>query len=194
MQEQQLTVNDCSLYCAEDRTGTGRAVLLLHGAKFNAATWRQLGTLSALQQAGHPFHALDMPGFGKSPACDITPVEILQAFIRQEQLDRPVLVGPSMGGGICLNYYFTWPETVGGLVLVGSVGLDRYRDRFREIAVPCLLVWGENDTISPPANGRFLEEEIPHAELVLLEKAAHPCYLDQPETWHRALITFLERL
>lgn len=96
-----------------------------------------------------------------------------------------------MGGSICLDYYFTWKDTVSSLILVGTVGIQKHRDRFRSINVPCLLIWGENDTISPLTCARFLKQEIPVAKLVVLENASHPCYLDQPEQWHRSLAAFL---
>lgn len=34
--------------------------------------------------------------------------------------------------------------------------------------------------------------EIPDAELVMLEGARHPCYLDQPNEWHERLLAFLQ--
>jgi abhydrolase domain-containing protein 14 len=91
-----------------------------------------------------------------------------------------------------LDYYFTWLDTVGGLVLVGSVGIDRHRDDFQNLKLPCLLVWGEKDTISPLSGAHFLEKTIPKVKLVVLDGAPHPCYLDQTDKWHQSLITFLK--
>ena len=191
MNERQVIIDDCSLYCMEDKAGSQKDIILLHGAKFSAATWQKIGTLDVLSEAGYRVHALDMPGFGKSTPCSASPIQLLHSFILQERINSPVLIGPSMGGSICLDYYFTWPETVGGLVLAGTVGIQKHRDQFRGINVPCLLVWGENDTVSPSSGARFLEQEIPIAQLVVLENAAHPCYLDQPDQWHRSLAAFL---
>lgn len=192
MNERQIQLDRCSLYCLENLAGARSDIVLLHGARFGAATWLAIGTLDVLSRAGYRVRALDMPGFGKSPSCPVAPARVLSELLEQERINRPVLVGPSMGGGICLDYYFARPETVGGLVLVGTVGIDKYRERFREVGVPCLLVWGEKDTVSPPAGGHFLQQEIPDARLVLLENAAHPCYLEQREAWHRPLVAFLD--
>jgi len=56
-----------------------------------------------------------------------------------------------------------------------------------------LLVWGEKDAVSPLANARFLQQEIPDAELVVLKNAPHPCYLEQPDAWHQSLTAFLSK-
>src|SRR5205807_1519788 len=51
----------------------GRPVVLLHGASFSAETWKQIGTMSALAQAGFLAYAVDLPGFGKSAASQGSP-------------------------------------------------------------------------------------------------------------------------
>src|SRR5262249_10261378 len=44
----------------------GRPVILLHGARFQAETWKRIGTIKALAQAGYKVIAVDLPGYGKS--------------------------------------------------------------------------------------------------------------------------------
>ncbi len=145
-----------------------------------------------VRQTAHPVHALDMPGFGKSESCAAGESEVLAAYIQQEELDRPVIVGPSRGGRYALELYFAHPELVGGLVLVGTVGVQENTSRFKEISVPCVLVWGSEDAISDPENGHFLKQEIPDAKLVILQGAPHPCYLEKTEQWHQTLLAFLK--
>lgn len=186
-----IRIGDTELYCLQETSGSKGEVLLLHGAKFSAATWRELGTLEELADAGYRVCALDMPGYGNSPPSSFPADAVLQEVLQQRAPEGAVIVGPSLGGRYGLDLYFAYQQGVRGLILVGTVGVDAYRQRFREIGVPCLLVWGSEDTVSPPDNARFLEKEIPDAELVMLEGARHPCYLDQPTEWHERLLAFL---
>ena len=184
----------CCLHCLEAGRPEDRTVLLLHGMKFNAATWQELGTLEKLAGAGfHPV-AVDMPGFGESPVCDKDQDEILSAFISQGELNRPVMIGPSMGGRIALEFAVNHPGILGGLVLVGAVGVEENRERLAEIDIPVLIIWGGEDRISPLANSDILLESIKGAERLIIDGAPHPCYLDQPDRWHGAVLDFLNGL
>jgi abhydrolase domain-containing protein 14 len=84
----------CCLHCLEAGDPQGMDVILLHGMKFNAASWQELGTLEKLATAGHHPLALDMPGFGGSPACEADQDIVLADFINELELERPVLIGP----------------------------------------------------------------------------------------------------
>ncbi len=194
LKEKTIQAGDSRVYCLQNTNGSKKDILLLHGAKFSSATWSNLGTLDRLTESGYRVLAVDMPGFGRTPGSKSSPSEVLQGLIENEQLVRPVLIGPSLGGRFCLELYFSSPDKVGGLVLVGTVGVQNFKDRFKEITVPCLLVWGDHDAVSPIKNAYFLDQEIKDSRLVILKEANHPCYLDDPGTWHTELLKFLEEI
>ena len=59
------------------------------------------------------------------------------------------------------------------------------------IAVPTLVVVGEEDEITPPAASVILRDRIPGARLVTVAGAGHLSSLEQPEAWNAALREFL---
>jgi pimeloyl-ACP methyl ester carboxylesterase len=59
------------------------------------------------------------------------------------------------------------------------------------IAVPTLVVHGEEDAIIGPEAGRELAAAIPDARFLLVERAGHLANLEQPEVVNEALLDFL---
>ena len=169
---------------------TSTPLLFLHGKAFQAKTWQDLGTLKAVVNAGFSLLALDLPGFGKSPEAVIKPENVITGVMEAVEIERAVIVGPSMSGKIALEFALSYPTKVAGLVLIGAVGVKENQDRLKELPSASLIIWGENDQISDPENGRLLNREIPHSRLVIFQDAKHPCYLEQPELWHETLMDF----
>ena len=65
------------------------------------------------------------------------------------------------------------------------------RGDLQRIQAPTLLIWGENDTLVPPAVGTVLREEIPDSRLLVLNRAAHVPMFDRPDEFNAALFAFL---
>lgn len=188
-----VTAGPCTVHSLQTKNTQGQEILLLHGAKFQSSTWKKLTTLGRLGDAGYRPYAIDFPGFGKSPRCSAAPETVLKEFIQQEKLCRPVLVGPSMSGKISLDFVLKYPESVGGLILIGAVGVREKTEQLGAIRVPSLIVWGSADTVAPLDSGRLLGQKIHQAEFRIFDNAGHPCYLDQPDLWHQELLTFLHK-
>ncbi|MEO6795400.1 MAG: 3-oxoadipate enol-lactonase [Candidatus Dormibacter sp.] len=55
------------------------------------------------------------------------------------------------------------------------------RDDLPRIAVPTLVVAGENDQATPPEQSREMSGRIPHAQLVVIPGAPHLASVEQPE-------------
>lgn len=66
-------------------------------------------------------------------------------------------------------------------------------DSLGEIAVPTLVICGEEDAISPLAEMQSLAGQIPGAEFVPVPGAGHMAPLEQPDAVNAALVSFLER-
>jgi pimeloyl-ACP methyl ester carboxylesterase len=172
----------------------GTVVLLLHGARFEARTWQELGTLDRLADAGYRALALDLPGFGGSEPGPLPREAFLVAFLEIAGLSRPlVLVSPSMSGGWSLPLLADHPSRLSGFVALAPVGIEAWADRVVGRPVPALLLWGAEDRTVPGGDAERLARSLPRAERVVLEGAGHAAYLDRPDEFHAALIDFLRR-
>ncbi len=68
------------------------------------------------------------------------------------------------------------------------------RSDLSRISLPTLVVCGEEDAITPPAESRALAAGIPGAQLEMIEHAAHFPMLEQPERFNDVLRDFMNRL
>jgi len=62
------------------------------------------------------------------------------------------------------------------------------------ISVPTLILVGEEDVLTPPAESEALAKAIPGAQLVKIAKAGHLSNFEQPAAFNQALQGFLGRL
>ncbi len=104
--------------------GSGSDVVLIHGA---AVTLNDMaaGPMDALA-GDHRVTAFDRPGHGYSDgalergsACD--QAETIREGVRALGLERPVLVGQSLGGAVALAYGALFPEEIAGVVAVAPL-------------------------------------------------------------------------
>jgi len=108
------------------RTGSGPALLLLHGTGASLHTWE--GWTHVLADS-FTVISLDLPAFGLTgphPDRDysITAyVDFLEAFAKKLPLDSFYLAGNSLGGLIAWSYTTAHPERVEKLILVDPSGM-----------------------------------------------------------------------
>jgi len=62
------------------------------------------------------------------------------------------------------------------------------------IKVPTLLIWGLNDTITPPMVAHEFDRLIPNTKLRFVDKCCHAPMMEQPERFNELLGEFLEEL
>jgi len=117
--------------------------------------------------------------------------EVLTQLMKKCELEQVILVGPSMGGRIALEFAIAHPDSIKALVVVGPVGVEENRAGLSRITAPVLVIWGEEDQVSPIAHSETLLDELADARREIYPQAPHPCYLEQPDRWHASLKKFL---
>src|SRR5689334_17963919 len=110
--------------------GSGPTVILLHGLGGSTQVWQF--NIAALAEKYHVV-VPDQIGFGKSdkPLVNYrirTYVDFLDQFCKQLKIERPTLVGNSMGGWIAAIYAATYPDRVDKLVLADAGGYAPPKD------------------------------------------------------------------
>lgn len=63
-----------------------------------------------------------------------------------------------------------------------------------KITAPTLLIWGNNDTVTPPFVGEEFHKLIPHSKLIFIDKCGHAPMMEQPEEFNKHLAEFLVML
>lgn len=63
-------------------------------------------------------------------------------------------------------------------------------DELARVTAPTLLIWGQRDTLVPPAAGPLLRHALPHAELQVIEGAGHVVMYDRADAFNRAVLAF----
>lgn len=69
---------------------------------------------------------------------------------------------------------------------------DRLEGRLPGIRVPTLLVWGEEDRVTPPEVAQQFHALIPDSTLVFLPRCGHVPMLEQPDGFNTAVRTWLQ--
>ncbi len=67
-------------------------------------------------------------------------------------------------------------------------------DKLHEIKTPTLLIWGQQDEVTPAWVGEKFHELIPESELHMVEKCGHAPMMERPGEFNRVLEDFLNRV
>jgi pimeloyl-ACP methyl ester carboxylesterase len=109
----------------------GKSIVLLHGKNFCGATWE--GVIGPLRDAGYRVVVPDQIGFCKSTKPENYQFGFHQlaanthALLGSIGVDRPIILGHSMGGMLALRYALMYPRDLTGLVVVNPIGLEDWK-------------------------------------------------------------------
>ncbi|MCE4558113.1 alpha/beta fold hydrolase [Roseateles cellulosilyticus] len=103
--------------------GTGRPVLMIPGLNSAASTWTD--TCAALQPTVQ-CHIVQLPGFAGAPAAPTDAFldgmrDRLLAYVDERKLDKPAVMGHSLGGALALKMAAEQPSRIDRLVIVDAL-------------------------------------------------------------------------
>ncbi|MEA2610118.1 MAG: hypothetical protein QOJ75_2361 [Chloroflexota bacterium] len=145
---QYAEVNGINLYY--ETHGTGRPLILLHGG---LGAGEMFGPILPALTAGHQVIAVDLQGHGRTADID-RPIDIklmaddVAALIGHLGLDKPDVMGYSLGGGVALLTAIRHPEVVRRLVAVSA--------NIRRSAIPAEML-AQQALVGPEA-AEFMKE------------------------------------
>ncbi|WP_128548414.1 alpha/beta fold hydrolase [Larkinella soli] len=99
---------------------TGMPLIILHGVFGSSDNWLTIS--KTIAEGGFRLFLLDQRNHGRSPHSDEHDYEVLAAdlheFITDHQLEKPILLGHSMGGKAVMQFAMDYPGQFSKLVVV----------------------------------------------------------------------------
>src|SRR6476619_7227479 len=80
------------------------------------------------------------------------------------------------------------------IALAKSAIRNNLSEELNQIKQPTLLIWGNNDTITPPFVAKEFNRLIPNSELYFIDKCGHAPMMEQPAEFNAILDKFLKKL
>ncbi|MBU0976520.1 alpha/beta hydrolase, partial [Patescibacteria group bacterium] len=125
-----------SLKISYEVLGEGEPILLLHGWGGSLESMKALG--SRLKDQGFKVILVDLPGFGKSDKPREAfwledYAQIIEEFLKQLEIENPVLFGHSFGGAISIKITTRKNVKVKKLILCNSSGIRLPKEKKQKV-------------------------------------------------------------
>ncbi|NTW32745.1 MAG: alpha/beta fold hydrolase, partial [Bacteroidetes bacterium] len=107
--------------------GNGKPVVILHGLFGMSDNWVTIG--KKLAEHNYSVFIPDQRNHGNSPHSSKFNFNLLckdlKEFLEQNQIEKPLIIGHSMGGKVAMLFALNYPENVEKLIVV-DMGVKKY--------------------------------------------------------------------
>ena len=114
--------------------GEGKPIIILHGLFGFSDSWVSIG--KKLAENNFCIYIPDQRNHGRSPHSEEFNYNILSqdldGFIKQYFIEKPIIIGHSMGGKVAMNYALHFPNSIEKLVVI-DMGIKTYSDNHKRI-------------------------------------------------------------
>ena len=202
-----VQVNDAELYY--EVHGSGFPLVLSHTGMTSLNNYDQ--NIPVLAEK-YQVIAYDRRGCGRSTAPEGTNsaetwVRDLHGLLQHLDVSRAHIGGVSFGAMLSVEFLFTHPEMVEGLISsCGNPfgwGHDRQpnpipfpdrRAQLPTVQTPVLWIYGEEDAGFPPSMGEEAQRLTPGSELVVVKGVGHSPQVDAPQVFNQVIVDFLAKV
>ncbi len=80
------------------------------------------------------------------------------------------------------------------LSMAKSAMRHNLRKEIPKITIPVSLIWGKQDTITPPEVGEEFNQLLPNSELTFIDQCGHAAMMERPEEFNVILDKFLQKV
>ena len=80
------------------------------------------------------------------------------------------------------------------IALAKSAIRNNLGEELKNIKQPTCLIWGNNDTITPPFVAKEFNRLIPNSELHFIDKCGHAPMMEVPDEFNRILSGFIAKI
>jgi pimeloyl-ACP methyl ester carboxylesterase len=147
----------------------------------------------------HPGRLRSLVLAGTSPGFDALSGEDVKRFVAERRNATPESIRRLLGSRAVAGAYEQLLDSVQRVhqaafekTLEASVAQDRAAP-IERIAVPTLVITGDEDKVYPASIAQDMARRIPGAELVTLKGIGHLSNLEQPDEFNQAVLDFLIR-
>lgn len=121
---------------------------------------------------------------------------LAQDFASTVKLVASAVMAPEAPQDLKAKFEQDLGRTSPQVILGDFTACDRFdlMERLGQVALPCLVLVGDQDRLTPLKYGRFLAEGIPGANLLVIEGAGHMLHWEKPEQTGQIVASFLAQL